>query len=74
MLTLSILLTFSVKIMKQKYKDILNVTYQVLGDTLVGALVFYLIHIVFMMPIIWVGIVFILSVMMRTKQYRKRNI
>ena len=60
--------------MKQKYKDILNVTYQVLGDTLVGALVFYLIHIVFMMPIIWIGIVFILSVMMRTKQYRKRNI
>ena len=60
--------------MNKKYKDILNVMYQVLGDTLVGALVFYLIHIVFMMPLIWVVIVFILSVMMRTKQYRKRNI
>lgn len=60
--------------MKQKYKDILNVMYQVLGDTLVGALVFYLIHIVFMQPLIWVVIVFIMSVMMRTKQYRKRNI
>ena len=60
--------------MNKKYKDILNVIYQVLGDTLVGALVFYLIHIVFMMPLIWVVIVFILSVMMRTKQYRKRNI
>ena len=60
--------------MNKKYKDILNVMYQVLGDALVGALVFYLIHIVFMMPLIWVVIVFILSVMMRTKQYRKRNI
>ena len=60
--------------MNQKYKDILNVMYQVLGDTLVGALVFYLIHIVFMQPLIWVVIVFIMSVMMRTKQYRKRNI
>lgn len=60
--------------MNKKYKDILNVMYQVLGDTLVGALVFYLIHIVFMQPLIWVVIVFIMSVMMRTKQYRKRNI
>ena len=60
--------------MNKKYKDILNVMYQVLGDTLVGALVFYLIHIVFMQPLIWVVIVFIMSVMMRAKQYRKRNI
>ena len=59
--------------MNKKYKDILNVMYQVLGDTLVGALVFYIIHIVFMMPLIWIGIVFVLSIMMRTKQLRKRN-
>ena len=57
--------------MKQKYKDILSISYQVLGDTLVGALVFYIIHIVFMMPIIWIGIVFVLSIAMRTKKHKR---
>jgi len=57
--------------MKQKYKDILSISYQVLGDTLVGALVFYIIHIVFMMPIIWIGIVFVMSIVMRTKKHKR---
>jgi hypothetical protein len=41
-------------------------------DTFVGACVFYIIHFVFSMPIIWVGVVMLLSVVMRFKQINKQ--
>ena len=52
--------------MNDKQKKYLKVATEVLADVFIGALVFYVIHIVFMQPLIWIGIVFILSVCMRT--------
>lgn len=57
--------------MKKLYKDYLKIASEVALDVLVGALVFYIIHFVFSMPIIWIGIVFVLSCFMRIGDYKK---
>ena len=57
--------------MNSKQRKYLKIASEVLADVFVGALVFYVIHIVFMQPLIWIGIVFILSVCMRTGAMNK---
>jgi len=52
-------------------KEYLKIVSEVALDVLVGTLVFYIIHFVFSMPIIWIGIVFVLSCVMRINAYKK---
>ena len=58
--------------MKAKHKKYLKIASEVGADVFVGALVFYVIHFVFSQPIIWIGIVFVLSLCMRTGVWNKR--
>ena len=58
--------------MKMKYEKFLLLLSHVSFDVLVAACVFFIIHFVFSMPILWIGAVFVLSVMMRWKQLKKR--
>jgi len=55
-----------------KYEKFLLLLSHVSFDVLVAACVFYIIHIVFSLPILWIGAVFILSIIMRWKQLNKR--
>lgn len=54
-------------------KEYLKIVSEVSLDVLVGTLVFYIIHFVFSMPIIWIGIVFVLSCVMRIGAYKKES-
>ena len=58
--------------MKKKYEEIVYFLGQVALDVFVGAAVFYLIHFVFSAPLLWIGIVFVLSILMRSESLRNK--
>ncbi len=57
----------------EKYKKIGSITGMVLLDTLCAAIVFYIMYVVFSIPLVWTVIVGILSLAMRSGLWDNYN-